>query len=175
LTEPTELTAFWRGDDRAIEAVYREHVASLLGAARWIVGPAEAESVVQEVFVELIRNEALRRRFTGGSMNGWLTAIARLKGFEHRKRARRPALAAEAPPDGEPKSPEPRLEARDLLQRFLDAGLVSEVEAAFFRGRFLDCRTQVELAIELRVPRSTLEGWEHRLCERFRRFAWEGA
>jgi hypothetical protein len=70
LTEPDELAAFWRGEDLAIEAVYRANVGALLAAARLIIGPAEADSVVQEVFVELIRNEALRRRFMGGSISG---------------------------------------------------------------------------------------------------------
>src|SRR5437899_2122915 len=52
-----ELGAFWRGDDPTIEALYRANARRLLGAARSIVGSAEAESVVHEVFVELIRNE----------------------------------------------------------------------------------------------------------------------
>lgn len=172
MTEPDELAAFWRGDDRAIEAVYRAHVAALLSAARRVVGAAEAETVVQEVFVELIRNEELRRRFTGGSIAGWLTAIARFKGLDHRKHAGRAPLDSEAPA-GESASPWPRLEARNLLERFLSGAELPGPEEAFFRGRFFDGRTQVELAAELGVPRSTLEGWEHRLCERFRRFAWE--
>jgi len=175
LTEPDALARFWRGDDRAIESIYREHARRLLQAARPIVGAAEAESVVQEVFVELIRNEELRRRFAGGSIAGWLTAIARFKALDHRKRAGRPTLEDDGSEDGAPPSPEPRLEARDLLERFLRAEVVSGVEAEFFRGRFVDSRTQAELALVLGVPRSTLEGWEHRLCERFRRFAWEAA
>jgi RNA polymerase sigma factor (sigma-70 family) len=174
LTEPDELAAFWRGDDRAIEAVYRAHVAALLSAARRVVGAAEAETVVQEVFVELIRNEELRRRFKGGSMAGWLTVIARFKALDHRKRQGRAPLEPE-PSTDESASPWARLEARNLLERFLHAVELPGPEAAFFRGRFVDGRTQVELAAELGVPRSTLEGWEHRLCERFRLFAWEDA
>jgi RNA polymerase sigma factor (sigma-70 family) len=175
LTEPDELAAFWRGDDRAIETVYRAHLSALLVTARFIVGSAEAESVVQEVFVELIRNEELRRRFTGGSLSGWLTAITRFKSLEHRKRSGRPPLSDEAQPTGATASPEPRLEARDLLERFMTAGILSEPEADFFRRRFVECGTQVQVAVDLKVPRSTLEGWERRVCERFRRFALEGA
>jgi len=175
LTDPDEIAAFWRGDDLAIETVYRAHVSVLLGAARFIVGPAEAESVVQEVFVELIRNEELRRRFTGGSFTGWLAAITRFKSLEHRRQSGRPPLSDEARPAGAPASPEPRLEARDLLERFMSAGILSGPEADFFRRRFVECRTQVQVAVDLKVPRSTLEGWERRLSERFRRFALEGA
>jgi RNA polymerase sigma factor (sigma-70 family) len=172
LSEPPELAAFWRGDERAVESAYREHASALMAAARWLVGAAEAESVVQEVFVELLRNEELRRRFTGGSLGGWLTAITRFKGLEHRKRTGRPPVEP-APPDGAPASPEPRLEARDLIERFLRSDAVSGRDAEVFRRRFVDGRTQVEMAAELGVPRSTLESLEHRLCERFRRFAWE--
>ncbi len=173
MTEATELDAFWRGDDHAIEAIYRAHLAALLGAARWVVGPAEAESVVQEVFVELIRNQELRRRFTGGAIASWLGAITRLKALDHRKRAGQPVPASAAPQGAEQPSPEPRVLARDLLQRFLRVEKMSEVQELFFRLRFLDRRTQVEIAGELGVPRSTLEGWEHRFSQRFRRFAGE--
>ena len=69
-------------------------------------------------------------------------------------------------------SPEPRLEARDLLLRFLKTG-VPAAQVEFFRRRFLDGQTQVQVAAALGVPRSTLEGWEHRLAERLRRFVWE--
>jgi RNA polymerase sigma-70 factor (ECF subfamily) len=177
-----DLAAFWRGDDRALEAIYRRHARLLLGAARSLVGPAEAESVVQEVFVELIRNEELRRRFTGGSLPGWLAAIARHKSLDHLKRSGRPAAAGaravaldgDGLGAGAEASPEPRLEARDLLVRFLKDGVPSG-QAEFFRRRFLDGRTQVEVAAELNVPRSTIEGWEHRLAEKLRRFIWESS
>ena len=169
-----ELGDFWRGDGLAIEAVYRAHARRLLGTARAIVGAAEAESVVHEVFVELIRNEELRRRFTGGSLGAWLAAIARHKSLEHLRRTGRAPISGEVPAGGAHTSPEPQLEARNLLMRFLKVG-VPEEQAEFFRRRFLDGRTQVEVAAALGIPRSTLEGWEHRLAERLRRFVWESS
>jgi RNA polymerase sigma factor (sigma-70 family) len=178
-----DLEDFWRGDGAALEAIYRTHARRLLGTARAVVGPAEAESVVHETFVELIRNQDLRRRFTGGSMEAWLGAIARRKSLEQlRRRDRRHADLdpnAEASADdvggarADP-SPEPRLEARDLLMRFLAAS-VPTAQADFFRLRFLDGQTQVQVAAALGMPRSTLEGWEHRLAEKLRRFIWENA
>src|SRR5262249_34594652 len=145
-----------------------------LRAARGAVGPAEAESVVHEVFVELLRNEELRRRFTGGALGAWLSAIARRKSLEHLRRMGRPPPREPGPDEPAVEPPEPRLEARALLARFLKEG-VPEQQAGFFRLRFLDCRTQVEAAAELGIPRSTLEGWEHRLSERLRRFIWESS
>jgi RNA polymerase sigma factor (sigma-70 family) len=138
--------------------------------------------VVHETFVALIRNEELRRRFTGGSLAAWLGAIARRKSLEHLRRRDHP-LRANVDPDGNASaadvagerpdpSPEPRLEARDLLMRFLKVG-VPEAQVDFFRRRFLDGQTQVQVAAALGMPRSTLEGWEHRLSEKLRRFIWE--
>ena len=177
-----DLETIWRGDTAALEAIYRAHARRLLGIARAVVGPAEAESAVHETFVELIRNEPLRRRFTGGSMEAWLGAIARRKSLEQLRRRDKPPRANVDPSSdsgtgdigGEPvdPSPEPRLEARDLLMRFLAAS-VPAAQADFFRRRFLDGQTQVQVATALGVPRSTLEGWEHRLSEKLRRFIWE--
>lgn len=174
-----ELETFWRGDTTALEAIYRAHARRLLGTARAVVGPAEAESVVHETFVELIRNQEMRRRFTGGSIEAWLGAIARRKSLEHLRRrspllrsgARAGADAEEVAERPDP-SPEPRLEARNLILRFLQAS-VPEAQREFFRRRFLDGQTQVEVAAALGIPRSTLEGWEHRLAEKLRRFIWE--
>jgi RNA polymerase sigma factor (sigma-70 family) len=160
--------------------VYRAHARRLLGTARAIVGPAEAESVVHETFVELIRNQDLRRRFTGGSIEAWLGAIARRKSLEHLRRRgeirprERGGDATDGGGEQPDPSPEPRLEARDLLVRFLK-GTVPAAQADFFRRRFLDGQTQVQVAAALGVPRSTLEGWEHRLSEKLRRFIWENS
>jgi RNA polymerase sigma-70 factor (ECF subfamily) len=177
-----DLETFWRGDGAALEAIYRAHARRLLGTARAVVGPAEAESVVHETFVELIRNQELRRRFTGGSLAAWLGAIARHKSLEYlRRRDHRPrtdvdrsddASAADVAGERADLSPEPRLEARDLLMRFLKVG-VPAAQIDFFRRRFLDGQTQLQVAAALGMPRSTLEGWEHRLSEKLRRFIWE--
>lgn len=169
-----DLNAFWRGDDRAIEAVYRQTVRALLGVARTVVGPAEAESTVHEVFVDLLRNEELRRKFTGGSVAAWLGAIARNKSLDLRRRTGRAVDDPATPDQRAEASPEPRLEARDFLLRFLNAG-VPRQQVDFFRRRFIDGRTQIEIAAELKIPRSTLEGWEHRLSEKLRRFIWESS
>jgi RNA polymerase sigma factor (sigma-70 family) len=177
-----ELETFWRGDAAALEMLYRAHARRLLGTAGAVVGPAEAESVVHETFVELIRNQELRRRFTGGSMEAWLGAIARRKSLEHlRRRGHPPRTDVDRSADASTfdiasehadPSPEPRLEARDLLMRFLAAS-VPAAQVDFFRLRFLDGQTQVQVAAALGMPRSTLEGWEHRLSEKLRRFIWE--
>jgi RNA polymerase sigma factor (sigma-70 family) len=161
-----DLSAFHAGRADAVRAVYVRHGPALLRAVHAVAGPAEAEAVVHDVFVELLLNADLRARFTGGSLLAWLRQIARLKTLEHLRRVKRP-LGAELPDAGA--SPEADLEARDVLQRFV-AVSVPEKQRAFFGLRFLERHTQVEVAARLGLPRSTLEGWEHALTDKLRTF-----
>jgi DNA-directed RNA polymerase specialized sigma24 family protein len=69
-------------------------------------------------------------------------------------------------------SGEGSLEAREVLTRFL-ATEVPDIQKQFFAMRFLVRQTQVEIAAQLGIPRSTLEGWEHRLAEKLRAFVLE--
>lgn len=166
-----DLEAFHAGHETVIRAIYVEHVAALLRQTRRYTGPAEAESVVHDVFVELLRNRALRAQFVGGALAAWLRQIARLKALEHLRRVRR-----QPPPDLTPEahSGETSLEARDVLARFL-AVEVPDAQKEFFGMRFLYRQTQVEIAAQLGIPRSTLEGWEHRLTMRLRAFVLEAS
>lgn len=166
-----DLVAFHAGDESVIRAIYLEHGAALLRETRRYAGPAEAEAVVHDVFVELLRNRALRAQFVGGAMAAWLRQIARLKALEHLRRARR-----QPPPELVPKarSGEGSLEARDVLMRFL-AAHVPDPQKQFFGMRFLARHTQVEIAAQLGIPRSTLEGWEHRLADKLRAFVLESS
>ena len=151
--------------------IYLEHGPALFRDLCRVAGPAEAESVVHDVFVELLRNRDLRSRFTGGALYLWLRQIARLKAFEHFRKVRR-NVPQDVPEAFE--SPEPELEARDVLARFL-AQVVPPRQRDFFTLRFLENHTQIEIAARLGVPRSTLEGWEHALTAKLRVFVLEGA
>jgi RNA polymerase sigma factor (sigma-70 family) len=164
-----DLKAFHAGEASEIRAIYLEHVSALLRDTRRYAGPAEAEAVVHDVFVELLRNRALRAQFVGGALGAWLRQIARLKALEHLRRTRR-----QSPPELIPEahSREGSLEARDVLVRFL-AVQVPDAQKTFFGMRFLARQTQVEIAAQLGIPRSTLEGWEHRLIEKLRAFVLE--
>jgi RNA polymerase sigma factor (sigma-70 family) len=164
-----DVAAFHAGHEAVIRAIYVEHGGTLLRETRRYAGPAEAESVVHDVFVELLRNRALRTQFVGGALGAWLRQIARLKALEHLRRARR-----QPPPELSPEahSGERSLEAREVLARFL-AAEVPDAQKRFFGLRFLARQTQVEIAAELGIPRSTLEGWEHRLTEKLRAFVLE--
>jgi RNA polymerase sigma factor (sigma-70 family) len=166
-----DLEAFHAGRETVIRAIYVEHGAALLRETRHYTGPAEAESVVHDVFVELLRNRTLRAQFVGGALAAWLRQIARLKALEHLRRTRR-----QPPPELSPEahSGEASLEAREVLTRFLEAK-VPDAQRRFFGMRFLARQTQVEIAAQLGIPRSTLEGWEHRLTEMLRAFLLESS
>lgn len=173
-TEPNQrigidVDGFHAGHEAVIREIYLEHGAALLRETCRYTGPAEAESVVHDVFVELLRNRALRAQFVGGALAAWLREIARLKALEHLRRARRQPPQELGP---EAHSGEGSLEARDVLTRFLTAE-VPEAQRQFFGMRFLARQTQVEIAAQLGIPRSTLEGWEHRLTEKLRAFIVE--
>jgi RNA polymerase sigma factor (sigma-70 family) len=166
-----DLAAFHAGREAAIREIYVVHGAALMREARRYAGPAEAEAVVHDVFVELLRNRELRGQFIGGALLAWLRQIARLKALEHLRRARRQPPAE---PLAQARSGEDDLEARDLLARF-QAACVPEAQQRFFGLRFLTRQTQVEIAAQLGIPRSTLEGWEHRLREKLRAFVLESS
>ena len=167
ISEPEiDIAAFQAGHEAAIRKVYVAHAVTLLSVARRHTGPAEAEAVVHDVFLELLRNPQLRAQFTGGALLAWLRQIARLKALEHLRRARRRTPIELAEPVI---SSEADLEARDVVARFL-AARVPEEQKPFFGMRFLNRQTQVEIATQLGIPRSTLEGWEHRLIEKLRAF-----
>ena len=155
-----------------LERVYRAHRDALLRVAGRLVGRPEAESVIQEVFVELLRNADLRGRFVGGSLGSWLGEITRLKSLEYLRRHGREIPTERAEATGSI-SPEPHLVARQLVGRFLEAR-VPEAQRQFFVLRFVEHRTQVETAAALGMPRSTLAGWEHRLAKALRTFILEG-
>jgi RNA polymerase sigma-70 factor (ECF subfamily) len=153
-----------------LAGVYRRHRTGLLNVARRLVGLVEAESVIQEVFVELLRNAELRRRFGGGSLQAWLGEITRRKALEYLRRHGR-EIPGDARTDAAVHT-EPHLVARQLVERFLETH-VAVGQRDFFVLRFLEHRTQVEAAAALGLPRSTLEGWEHRLAVALRRFILE--
>jgi RNA polymerase sigma factor (sigma-70 family) len=166
-----DIAAFRAGHEAAIQKVYVAHAATLQSDTRRRTGPAEAEAVVHDVFLELLQNPQLRAQFTGGHLLAWLRRIARLKALEHLRRTRRPTPIelAEAVI-----SNEADLEAREVVARFLAAG-VPEEQKPFFGMRLLNGQTQVEIATHLGIPRSTLEGWEHRLIEKLRAFVLDSS
>jgi RNA polymerase sigma factor (sigma-70 family) len=155
-----------------LERIYRSHWRRLLAIARRMVGPVEADAVIQEVFVALLA-EDLRARFVGGDLSAWLAEITRRKALQQLQRQQRQGREQpQAILERDGPSPENDLAARDIVRRFL-AAHVPESQRRFFELRFLERRTQMETAQIMGTPRSTLEGWEQKLSRSLRAFALE--
>lgn len=86
---PAVLAAAKRGEPEALEALYRDNSARVLGYLR-AQGSPEPEDLTAEVFVSAVRN---LERFEGdeASFRSWLFTIAQRRLIdERRRRARRP-------------------------------------------------------------------------------------
>jgi len=145
------------GDQGALGEVYDRYAGLVNGLAlRILRNTAEAEDVVQDVFVQVWREAA---RFDGarGSVQAWVCVIARSRAVDRlrRRTARRedgePAtLSVEGRGSGED---EPVIAAtvRKALDR-LTAEQREPLELAYYEGL-----TQVEIAERLREPLGTIK------------------
>ena len=59
-----------------MHGIYVAYGPALLRSVRTIAGPAEAEAVVHDVFVDLLRNAEMRARYRGGALLAWIDGKA---------------------------------------------------------------------------------------------------
>lgn len=142
-----------RGDATALAELYDRHAGLVLGLALRIVRDrADAEDVVQEVFVQAWRTAGRyeRRR---GSPEAWLSVMARTRALD---RLRRRAARREEPDDAAPADTatpplDEQLAIRDALQA-LSADQRQALELAFYEGL-----THSEIAARLDQPLGTVK------------------
>jgi RNA polymerase sigma-70 factor (ECF subfamily) len=80
--EPEVIAAAQRGGTDAFEAIYRHYSDRLYTMIRRLaVRQALADDILQEVFIEVLRN--IRSYSAAGSFGGWLRAIAVNKTLSH--------------------------------------------------------------------------------------------
>lgn len=73
--DPDLIARGRNGDTRAREAIYRAYASAVFTLARRLVSrPAVAEEVLQETFIEVLRN--LHAYRGDGSFSGWIRTIA---------------------------------------------------------------------------------------------------
>ena len=152
------LLAVGRGDERALERLYRRHAgflaARLLGRGSL---PDEVEEILQDTFVAVWRTPS---SFRGeGSVGAWLWGIARNKQLEvFRSRARVPVPVGL--PDHLAFDAEDhwvyRLDAAAVLES-LDSDLRQTLEAVAVRGLSVS-----QAATELGIPEGTIKSRLHR-------------
>jgi len=153
---PTEglLERLIGGDSSALAEFYDRYAALVNGLAlRILRNTAEAEDVVQEVFVQVWR-QAERYDPTRGSAEAWLCMMARSRSLD---RLRRRASRREEPDDAAPGAgaQTPRTEEAIAVRTALETLSLDQrraLELAYYEGL-----TQTEIAARLDEPLGTIK------------------
>lgn len=173
--DPSWLLAFRRGDHQILAQCYRSYYRVVEAAIGSVLGVADRETVIHEVFLRLLTDPAMRESFTGPSLGAWLSSIARNRALDVSRRARREVLLST--PVDRPDTDSPTRADEDammclLLERFRREH-VPPAWAPVFEARFLKEMSQREAARHLGMHRTTLAYQELQLRRRLRRFMLE--
>ncbi|WP_226779224.1 sigma-70 family RNA polymerase sigma factor [Oceaniglobus trochenteri] len=159
------ILAMAEGDRAAFLSLYDATSAKLFGICLRVLNDrAEAEDVLQEIFLKIWRN-ADRYKANGFSPMTWLITVARNGAIDRlrtRKRRGESLDLAEELPDHAP-TPEAAAVAsseRDRVQGCL--GELKPERAGAVKGAYLDGQTYQELADRYGVPLNTMRTWLRR-------------
>jgi RNA polymerase sigma-70 factor, ECF subfamily len=142
-----------KGDQLALGELYDIYAPLVNGLALRIVrDTADAEDVVQEVFVQVWR-QASRYDPKRGSPEAWLCTMARTRALDRlrRRSSRREETEENAPPSAAVPRNEERLAVREALQG-LSEDRRRALELAYYEGL-----TQTEIAFRLGEPLGTVK------------------
>jgi RNA polymerase sigma-70 factor (ECF subfamily) len=178
-SHPTDwLARFHAGDRAVLEALYREHFHLVDRAVARHLRGADRETVVHEVFFKVVSSADVRRSFRGGSLEAWLTTVARNQAIDYARQYQR--LPPAPPSDMAGKTgfdPVARLDsaldAHRLIGRF-QAEVLPARWRAVFETRFLLQLEQKEAAERLGISRTTLAYQEYRVRALLRQFLLRG-
>jgi RNA polymerase sigma-70 factor, ECF subfamily len=155
------------GDRAALQTVYRLTSAKLFGVCLRILGTqAEAEDVLQEVFVTVWRKAADFDPSRASPMT-WLIAIARNRAIDRLRATRQsrraePIEAASGVVVETPGADAMLASAQDHTRLHGCLGELAAHEQAALRGAFFDGNTYEELAARMKVPSGTMKSWIRR-------------
>jgi len=141
------------GEREALAAFFDRYASLVNALALRILGdPAEAEDVVQEVFVQVWR-QAERFDRERGTPEAWLCTIARSRALDRRRRrtARREDPAESGRDGGVPPHTADELAVRQALAR-LPPEQREALELAYYEGL-----SQTEIAVRLSAPLGTIK------------------
>lgn len=170
------LRRFHDGERAVMEEMYRDHYDVVSRAVGRIVGGADQETLVHELFFRLLHRREAREGFTGGSLAAWLTTLARNLALDHlRARGREvPFDAADAERlAGGAVDEQAAAEARDAIETFRRDWLPPGWER-LFQLRFVERLSQREAARVLGIRRTTLAYRELRIRRLLQRFVLRG-
>lgn len=171
------LDKFHRGTPEVLEACYRDHFQTVMRAVGHVLKGADRETVVHDVFLELLSDDKLRRGFTGGGFAAWLSTIARFRAIDYWRRYRCERSFHDTLENGV--SEPPAVDQTDGMERSMDARLQVEQFrkealpakwARVFETRFLAELDQRSAAKVLGISRTTLAYQEIQLRRLFKRF-----
>ncbi len=155
------LERFHAGEREALESFYRGHYRAVDRAVGAVLGGADRETVVHEVFLRVISSAELRQRLTGGSPSAWIAAIAKNHAIDYRRRRGREVLGEEGADLAQPPRDEV-VDAQMLIERF-QREVLPEKWRAVFETCFVRQMTQRDAARELGLSRTTLLYQQHRV------------
>ena len=170
------LALFHRGDRRTLEDCYREQFEVVDAAVGRLLRGADRETVVHEVFFRVIEKPDFRRSFSGGSLAGWLTSVAKNLATDHlRKQQREKSVPLDEVCElaGPAQRFEEAAEARQLIEKFKREVLPAKWHGVF-QARFIEQRDQRDAAKTLGIARTTLAYQELRIRALLRRFLLKG-
>ncbi len=144
-----------QGDQQALRALYDRYAGLVNGLAlRVLHDPADAEDVVQTVFIQVWR-QADRFDARRGAPEAWIHVLARTRALDHlrRRTQRREEQEEEDGPDSaaSPSSIVHQLSVREALARLPERERRA-LELAYYEGL-----TQMEIAERLQTPVGTIK------------------
>ena len=170
------LDRFHAGERDTIEACYRDHFRVVDHAVGQVLRGADKETVVHEVFLQLLSRAELRRGFTGGGFTAWLATVARHQAIDFWRRYRNERSLDQMTADGRTVEPAPvgepferGVEARLAIDRFRRERLPAKW-APVFEARFVAGLDQRAAAARLGISRTTLAYQEIQVRRLLRRF-----
>jgi len=164
------LKQFHAGDRGVLEQCYRDHFATVERAMGTLLGTADRETAIHELWTRLLEGAALRRSFQGGAFGAWLGVVARNHAIDLRRRITRETSHQandEAPAQSE--SWEEAAQAHILIERFRRERLPPDWSGVF-ELRFLQQLPQREAAARLSLHRTTLAYRELRIRRLLKHF-----
>lgn len=147
------LKAVAAGDHAVLGELYDRYAGLAYGLAMRILrDAADAQDVVQEVFVQVWR-QAGRYDSARGSPEAWVCTIARTRALDRlrRRAARREGVAVPPAPSTRPPAADEALSVRSALRSLSDEQREA-LELAYFEGL-----TQSEIALRLGEPLGTVK------------------
>jgi RNA polymerase sigma-70 factor, ECF subfamily len=168
------LANFHAGTRPALEEFYREYYLTVDRSVGQVLGGADRETVVHEVFLRILDRDDVRRQFRGGSAAAWIGTVARNHAIDYRRRREReiPDGAAGNSADPNGTRADNTAEARLLIERFSREVLPPKWRSVF-ETCFVRQMTQRDAARELGISRTTLLYQQHRVRALLRRFLLE--